>query len=126
MNHVDQPHAKLLKEAGWEWETERVRVAIKWADKKGEHIEWELRDSPYGKFMDSIGWLPAPNLGELLDPKILTWDDFIIYYCDSGKARDTTIWENNMVWYDFAKWLYETMKDPNALARIWVWKERKK
>ncbi len=114
-NHVDLEHAQLLKEAGWEWETEKVWV---W-----HYTEWLL--VPFS--LESVTivtpryiqtptkWLPAPNISELRER--LTWDDFYAYW-----HRDYKIKIN----LSLPGWLYDVTADPNTLAAVWVWKERGK
>ena len=114
-NHVDQPHAQLLKEAGWDKKTELIWAIVNWTGDKESSVpqwsqpEWALE--PYGTTKGE--WYPAPNLSELLDQ--ITFTDLETYWFK------VAIYTSGTDCFD--EWLYETMKDPNALARIWVWKE---
>jgi len=107
MNHVDQPHAQLLKEAGWG----KSQMCRDLGTDRGIKVRpWpELCDVEHADI------LPAPNLSELLDQ--IEFKHLKTYWWAVDEKSDPL--------EQFDEWLYETMKDPNALARIWVWKEGK-
>jgi len=109
-NHVDQPHAQLLKEAGWKWETERTHFLV-WI----VPVRYELRET--NRCLDSqLLDYPAPNLSELRER--LTWDDFDNYY-----IAEVFSTENYRATFEptIQQWFYDVTADPNALAEIWVW-----
>jgi hypothetical protein len=106
-HHVNQPHAQALKKAGWEKETDRRYYQD--INKKDWH---NCRSNfPPPSSLTTGEWLPAPNLSELLDE--ITLNNLKTYWW----AVD----EKSEQHKNFEEWLYNTMKDPNALADIWLW-----
>ena len=101
-HHVDLEHAKLLKESGWDKPTELIWAIVNW---RGLIPEWGIEPMATAT---SARWYPAPNLSELLDE--IPFTNLLNYY-----AVIITLWDY------FPEWLYETMKDPNALVDVWLW-----
>jgi hypothetical protein len=106
-HHVDLEHAKLLKEAGWDTKTEQVYIILE----NGAYVE--------DYFMFAVDCdkplLWRPNLGELLDE--ISWDALNKYF-------NEVIWSKRSV--NFDRWLDQTMRDPNALAVVWLWARKEK
>ncbi len=109
-NHVDLPHAKLLKEAGWEKKTEQVYIILE----NDSYVE------DYFMFAvdceRSLLW--RPNLSELLGE--ITFTNFWTYFSDAQGDKEVRFW------YEFAYWQDQTMRDPNALADVWLWVRKEK
>ena len=108
MNTVDLEHAQLLKEAGWKGETERTHFLVRIVP-----VRYELRET--NRCLDSqLLDYPAPNISELLDH--VEFEHLKTYWW--------SVDERSGPFEKFENWQYRTMKNPNTLARIWVWKER--
>ena len=116
-NHVNLEHAQLLKEAGWKWETEKVFF---WTH---EHPEEKTLICAH-QLKAHFDWLPAPNLSELreeLDKLDMTDGEWQLFFERSlNKPCSQLGWMN-----EYSHWLLHVTTDPNALARIWVWKEKR-
>jgi hypothetical protein len=106
-NHVDQPHAQLLKEGGWKW-----RTYFSWIIRPGKKPELSVSD-PAIRYKDAE-YISAPNLSELLDQ--IAFTELETYF------HKVATYTCGMDCFD--EWLYKTMKNPNALAAVWVWKEK--
>jgi hypothetical protein len=104
-DHVSQPTAQLLKDAGWDTTTdfsynEGLLVYETWAK---TFPKW---------------WLPAPSIGELRER--LTDAELEKYFCNTTGRKWGVVWEKTD-WSDFALWLCDVTASADELATIWLW-----
>jgi hypothetical protein len=111
-NHVSQPTAQALRGAGWEWETE-----FAYMDNNG----WLPVEGKIKCWHPTRTWLWRPSIGELRER--LKDRDFRKYFSQSAvgrrwnKDRDTYL-------YELSIWLLEVTASADALAEVWLWKEK--
>ena len=104
-NHVSQPTALLLKDAGWDTTTDF------------SYNEGPLVYETWAKTFPRW-WLPAPSIVELR--KRLRGKDLQNYF-------DSTIWLKEpfelaeFYWERFAWWSCDVTASADDLARIWLW-----
>lgn len=124
-DHVSQPMAQRLRDAGWKGETEKAWVPYRTGFTT---FEWQLWETSNGSYRFMPGWLPAPSIGELLvelpEPALIKGVSCALYI--SRVAHDPTSWA---VWYeslsdrDDVPITKHSKNLADALAGVWLAKE---
>lgn len=118
MNNVTQPMALRLKEAGWEWDIEKIYTY----DEPDHNPGWFLEVAEEYMPNSHYGWLPAPNIAELRER--LTFDDMKLYWGSQETELPEATLDNfkaSGLWHAFSVFLYKVHAAADELAKVWLW-----